>query len=113
MLSISLCFHGCFHTVCGLKSLYHIWFHLYVCNLSLVVFGSYNHLTSYHGKFVVMGILVPDKEDMKVLAVAVFAWCARECADIISLLLIFTVGMKDGLLHAIYSNDIHCCCLAS
>lgn len=70
-------------------------------------------LTSYHGKFVGMGILVPDKEDMKVLAVAVFAWCARECADIISLLLIFTVGMKDGLLHAIYSNDIHCCCLAS
>jgi hypothetical protein len=47
---------------------------------------------------------MPEKEDTKVLALAVIAWCLRESADIISLLLIFAVGMKDGLLHAIYSK---------
>lgn len=39
---IYLFLHGCFLTVCGVKSHYHIWFHFYVCNSSLVVFGSYN-----------------------------------------------------------------------
>ncbi|KAG0610440.1 hypothetical protein M758_7G065700 [Ceratodon purpureus] len=43
-----------------------------------------------------------EREDTKVLALAVIAWCLRESADIISLLLIFAVGMKDGLIHAIY-----------
>lgn len=46
--------------------------------------------------------LEQDTEDTKVLALAVIAWCLRQSADIISLLLIFAVGMKDGLLHAIY-----------
>lgn len=54
---IYLFLHGCFLTVCGLKSLYHIWFHFYVCNSSLVVCGSYNSLTSYHAKFIVMGMM--------------------------------------------------------
>lgn len=48
--------------------------------------------------------IISEKEDTKVLALAVIAWCLRESADIISLLLIFAVGMKDGLLHAVYSN---------
>jgi len=34
----------------------------------------------------------------------VVAWFVRRSAHVISLVLIFNVGMKDGLLHAVYSE---------
>ncbi|KAL2642994.1 hypothetical protein R1flu_010581 [Riccia fluitans] len=43
-----------------------------------------------------------DREDWKVLILAVIAWCLRRSSYVISLILIFMVGMKDGLLHAVY-----------
>jgi hypothetical protein len=33
---------------------------------------------------------------------AVIAWCVRGSSHVISLVLIFNVAMKDGLLHAVY-----------
>ncbi|BBN02016.1 piezo-type mechanosensitive ion channel component 1/2 [Marchantia polymorpha subsp. ruderalis] len=48
------------------------------------------------------GLAEEDNEDWKVLILAVIAWCLRRSSYVISLVLIFTVGMKDGLLHAVY-----------
>ncbi|KAL3696338.1 hypothetical protein R1sor_010414 [Riccia sorocarpa] len=48
------------------------------------------------------GLAEEDREDWKVLVLAVIAWCLRRSSYVISLILIFMVGMKDGLLHAVY-----------
>jgi hypothetical protein len=45
-----------------------------------------------------------DGENKKVLVLAVIAWCVQRCSHIVSLLLIFIVGMKAGLLYAVYSK---------
>lgn len=41
------------------------------------------------------------------MVLAIVAWFVRRSAHVISLILIFNVGMKGGLLHAIYSE--YCC----
>lgn len=38
------------------------------------------------------------------MVLAVVAWFVRRSAHVISLFLIFNVGMQDGLLHAVYSE---------
>ncbi|CAM6103082.1 unnamed protein product [Calypogeia fissa] len=48
------------------------------------------------------GLTSGDQEDWKVLILAVVAWCLRRSAYVLSLALIFVVGMKDGLLNAVY-----------
>jgi hypothetical protein len=45
-----------------------------------------------------------DGENKKVLVLAVIAWCVKWCSHIVSLLLIFIVGMKAGVLYAVYSK---------
>lgn len=50
------------------------------------------------------GALDEDQEDRKVAVLAVIAWFVRRSAHVISLILIFNVGMKEGLLHAVYSK---------
>lgn len=49
-------------------------------------------------------IVHADREDKKLVVLAVLAWFVRRSAHVISLVLIFNVGMKDGLLHAVYSE---------
>ncbi len=49
-------------------------------------------------------VVVTDGENKKVLVLAVIAWCVQRCSHIVSLLLIFIVGMKAGLLYAVYSK---------
>jgi hypothetical protein len=44
------------------------------------------------------------QEKRKWAVLAVIAWCVRGCSHVISLVLIFNVAMKDGLLHAVYSK---------
>ncbi len=46
------------------------------------------------------------QENRKWAVLAVIAWCVRGSSHVISLVLIFNVAMKDGLLHAVYSK--HC-----
>jgi hypothetical protein len=49
-------------------------------------------------------VVVTDGENKKVLVLAVIAWCVKWCSHIVSLLLIFIVGMKAGVLYAVYSK---------
>ncbi|KAG0629955.1 hypothetical protein M758_1G142000 [Ceratodon purpureus] len=49
-----------------------------------------------------IGTLEEEREDKKLMVLAVVAWVVRRSAHVISLILIFNVGMKDGLLHAVY-----------
>lgn len=49
-----------------------------------------------------IGTLEEEREDKKLVVLAVVAWFVRRSAHVISLILIFNVGMKDGLLHAVY-----------
>jgi hypothetical protein len=49
-------------------------------------------------------VVVTDGENKKVLVLAVIAWCVKRCSHIVSLLLIFIVGMKAGVLYAVYSK---------
>jgi hypothetical protein len=51
-----------------------------------------------------MFIFHAEREDKKLMVLAVVAWAVRRSAHVISLILIFNVGMKDGLLHAVYSE---------
>lgn len=51
-----------------------------------------------------MFVVHAEREDKKLMILAVVAWVVRRSAHVISLILIFNVGMKDGLLHAIYSE---------
>jgi hypothetical protein len=44
------------------------------------------------------------QENRKWAVLAVIAWCVRGSSHVISLVLIFNVAMKDGLLHAVYSK---------
>lgn len=48
------------------------------------------------------GLLEEGRQDIKLMVLAVVAWFVRRSAHVISLILIFNVGMKGGLLHAVY-----------
>ncbi|KAJ7571313.1 hypothetical protein O6H91_01G159100 [Diphasiastrum complanatum] len=48
------------------------------------------------------GPIEEDVQNATVLFLAVTAWCIRKSAHVISLVLIFVVARKDGLLHAVY-----------
>ncbi|THU72853.1 hypothetical protein C4D60_Mb04t16600 [Musa balbisiana] len=78
---------------------------LHRLNGMLLIFILLWATSTYGGQFSNNDNIVEEKEDTKVLIVATVAWVLRKISRAITLLLLFLLVIKPGLVHAAYSTD--------